>query len=110
MILPDFDSIFTDEKIWGDPGVFRPDRFLDNDRLFHDNIDFVPFSYGQRNCMGIPFAKMQLFIWLSSIVQRFRIEIPKGADLSMNTIDGQFVFKHAPKPFKIVAIAREEKI
>lgn len=107
MLRPDFDSIFADETIWGDPGVFRPDRFLDEYGAFQNNKFFKPFSYGPRDCLGTSFGKMELFLLISSVVQKFKILRPEGADLSMKTIDGEFRFGHAPKPYRIIAIARE---
>ena len=107
MLRPDFDSIFADETIWGDPDVFRPDRFLDEYGAFQNNKFFKPFSYGPRDCLGTSFGKMELFLLISSVVQKFRILRPEGADLSMKTIDGEFRFGHAPKPYRIIAIARE---
>ena len=107
MFLVDLDSLFIDEKIWETPWVFRPYRFLDKHGLFKDNEAHIPFSFGPRDCMGISFAKMQLFLWLSSTIQKFRIDSPEGADLSIKTLNGRFTYVHSPKAFKIVAIARE---
>ena len=105
ILLPDFDSVFTDEKIWEDPEMFRPERFLDENGYLKKQEEFIAFSAGKRNCIGEALAKMELFLFIASLVQTFTLECPKGEDLSMETIDGVFVFIHEPRPFKIVAIA-----
>ena len=62
---------------------------------------------GKRSCIGEALAKMELFIFIASIVQKFNITCPPGDDMSMKAIDGVFSAIHAPKPFRIVATLRQ---
>lgn len=42
-------SVFHDAKFWGDPEVFRPERFLvDGGTRAEKPERFIPFSYGKR--------------------------------------------------------------
>ncbi|CAG7828731.1 unnamed protein product, partial [Allacma fusca] len=46
-ILPNIYAIHHDAKLWGDPGNFRPERFLSTDEktvIKNDNV--LPFSLG----------------------------------------------------------------
>lgn len=48
IVLPDFDCLFMDPDIWGDPEVFRPDRFLDKEGNLVKKEEFLPFFIGKR--------------------------------------------------------------
>lgn len=49
VIMPNLDSVLHDEKIWGDPQNFRPERFLDNKGNLLQREEFVPFSLGMHS-------------------------------------------------------------
>ena len=69
----------TVKKIWGDPENFRPERFLDE----HGNIikreELIPFSIGRRICLGESLAKMELFLYLATLFQKFEF-LPASPD------------------------------
>ncbi|GAU94491.1 hypothetical protein RvY_06259-2 [Ramazzottius varieornatus] len=66
---------YCNAKVWGDPQVFRPERFLDDkDQLLQSLADEIqPYSTGRRACLGEPLAKMEVFILLTTILQHFTI-------------------------------------
>lgn len=76
--------------------------------LFVKLISACCLSYfiGKRSCIGESLAKMELLIFLTSLIQRFKFESPEDGSLSMATVDGVFGVVHAPKPYKIVAKPR----
>ena len=47
IILPLMESILSDQQTWGDPEVFRPERFLDADGKVVRPDEFIPFSLGK---------------------------------------------------------------
>ena len=71
-IIPSLDSVLHDEKIWGDPQNFRPERFLDDQGNLKTEEHLIPFSIGRRLCLGESLAKMELFLFISSVFQRFK--------------------------------------
>ena len=78
VIMPFYSALHYNEKFWGDPEVFRPERFLyDNGKLLpadHPNRKHVlQFGAGPRSCVGEAFALKRLFIFLVSIVQQFEV-------------------------------------
>ena len=47
LIIPNLYCAMKDEKVWGDPQNFRPDRFLSPDgSTFVPHEAFIPFSAG----------------------------------------------------------------
>ncbi|KAK5640624.1 hypothetical protein RI129_011435 [Pyrocoelia pectoralis] len=83
-VLLNLQSVLMDKSIWGDPEVFRPDRFLDDDRVTtHD--EFVPFSTGRRRCLGEPFARTCLFIFFVEILRKYSIVPVKNKPLPTAT-------------------------
>ncbi|KAL3862689.1 hypothetical protein ACJMK2_008642 [Sinanodonta woodiana] len=108
-ILPDINSVLSDPAVWGDPENFRPDRFVSEEGTLSKPVEFIPFFTGIRNCLGESFARMELFLFISALVQRFKIMPPEGQTLDIKDVDGIFGFTHAPKPFYIRAISRHSE-
>ena len=46
IILPHLDGVLLSEAVWGDPQVFRPERFIDNKGNLLNPDELVPFSMG----------------------------------------------------------------
>lgn len=63
------------ENIWGDPYIFRPDRFLE-DCSSTSPFASVAFSAGSRNCIGQKFAVMQMKTIISKILRNFEVLVP----------------------------------
>lgn len=78
-VIPLFSAVHHDEAFWGDPWVFRPDRFLTQDGNLvaadHPNRKHVlAFGAGPRVCVGEVFAMKRLFIFTTSIIQAFELQ------------------------------------
>jgi len=73
VILANLFDLHYDEKIWGDPEVFRPERFLTKDGRGIDKTHppVVAFSIGKRKCLGESLASDNVFLFLTSLFQRF---------------------------------------
>ncbi|CAL1547806.1 unnamed protein product, partial [Lymnaea stagnalis] len=71
-VIMNNDSIHHDES-WGpDADKFRPERFIGPDGKVTNPEKFAPFSMGRRVCMGEGLAKVELFIFLANLFQRFK--------------------------------------
>ncbi|XP_022097079.1 steroid 17-alpha-hydroxylase/17,20 lyase-like [Acanthaster planci] len=68
-------------KYWKHPMSFRPERFLDEDGKVFTPKSFMAFSIGRRACLGENLAKMELFMFLGGILQRFQLRTPAGEKL-----------------------------
>jgi methyl farnesoate epoxidase/farnesoate epoxidase len=47
MLLPNLSSVLLDPEYWGDPEVFRPERFLDSEGNLVKEERFIPFGLGK---------------------------------------------------------------
>ncbi|KAK3788828.1 hypothetical protein RRG08_059406 [Elysia crispata] len=103
-VMVNLDSVLRDEKVWGDPEVFRPDRFLDENGSVVAKKEFVPFSIGKRNCIGEGLATMELFIFISALVQKFEF-FPENEG-QIPSMEPDIGFSKVAKPFKVRAISR----
>ncbi|XP_021919684.1 methyl farnesoate epoxidase-like [Zootermopsis nevadensis] len=99
MVIINIWSVLSDPGHWGDPEVFRPDRFLDCNGKFVKDEWLVNFGSGKRYCIGESLAKNVLFIFFASFFQEFSITIPEG-DPSPTTMP-QPGFTTAPHPFRM---------
>ncbi|BFZ07227.1 hypothetical protein BsWGS_10266 [Bradybaena similaris] len=103
-IIPNLDSVLHDEQIWGDPMNFRPERFLDSTGKLLNREEFVPFSLGRRVCLGESLAKMELFLFLSALVQRF--EFLPATPTSLPPLTYTFGITCPPQAYDIRIVER----
>lgn len=59
--------------VWVDHAKFDPERFSPDNIAKKDPFAFIPFSAGQRNCIGQHFALNEIKTIVSRIVTRFEI-------------------------------------
>ena len=97
-------SVHMNEKTFGDPEVFRPGRFIDDEGNFVKHPHVIPFAVGKRTCLGELLARQELFIFTAALLQNFEFKPPEGVDKIDDT--GVVNFTNAPKPFRIRSIPR----
>ncbi|XP_078694161.1 cytochrome P450 2D6-like [Branchiostoma floridae x Branchiostoma belcheri] len=104
-ILLNMQSVHMDSAYWPDPERFDPERFLDAEgNVINKPDSFLPFGGGRRVCLGEQLAKMELFLFFSTLLQSFTFKLPEGAP-PPNT-DGVLGITLKPLPFKLCAIQR----
>lgn len=98
------DSVLLDPDIFHNPMEFNPDRFLDS----HNNVirpkELIPFGIGRRLCLGEALAKMELFLYLTTLIQKFEFKPPVGK--SAPEVKGVLGMTFAPQLYEVRAIAR----
>ncbi|XP_074555300.1 cytochrome P450 17A2 [Halichoeres trimaculatus] len=103
-VLVNMWSIHHDPRHWDKPDLFNPDRFLDDQGQRVTPSCFLPFGAGPRVCVGESLARLELFLFLSSLLQRIHFSLPDGAPLP--NLQGRLGVVLQPLPYKVVVSPR----
>uniref|UniRef100_A0A8D0C9B6 Cytochrome P450 family 2 subfamily R member 1 n=2 Tax=Salvator merianae TaxID=96440 RepID=A0A8D0C9B6_SALMN len=102
-VITNLYSVHFDEKYWNNPEVFCPERFLDSSGQFVKKEAFVPFSLGRRHCVGEQLARMEMFLFFTSLLQRFHLHFPSTLTPNLKPKLGMTL---QPHPYLICAERR----
>ncbi|XP_068558542.1 cytochrome P450 2J6-like [Cebidichthys violaceus] len=102
-LMPNLTTVLFDKTEWETPDTFNPGHFLNAEGKFMKREAFLPFSAGKRVCLGEGLAKMELFLFLVGLLQKFSFCVPDGVELSTEGVTG---VTRVPHPFKVYAKAR----
>ncbi|XP_052397291.1 cytochrome P450 2J6 [Carassius gibelio] len=103
-ILINLTAILTEKEHWKFPDTFNPENFLDDSGNFFKPESFLAFSLGPRVCLGETLAKTELFLFITSLLQRIRFSWPPGVKWpDMNGVVGAV---RSPEPFDIICHSR----
>ncbi|KAM9439753.1 cytochrome P450 2C20-like [Clarias gariepinus] len=105
VILPLLYSVLRDEEHWEKPWTFDPKHFLDTNSNFKKNPAFLPFSAGKRSCVGESLARMELFIFLVTLLQHFTFTTPGGCE-SIDITPEISGFANLPHNYQLIATPR----
>nr|XP_008536841.1 PREDICTED: cytochrome P450 2J2-like [Equus przewalskii] len=106
MILTNLTALHRDPAEWATPNTFNPEHFLENGQ-FKKRETFLPFSAGKRMCLGEQLAKSELFIFFTSLLQRFTFRPPSDEQLSLRFRMGLTI---APAGHRICAVPWQEGV
>ncbi|XP_029905556.1 cytochrome P450 2J2-like [Myripristis murdjan] len=105
VIIPNLTSVLFDKREWETPYTFNPEHFLNEEGKFVKRAAFIPFSAGKRVCLGENLARMEIFLFFTSFMQRFTFSMPAG---TKPVLDYCFGVTLAPAPYEICATLRQE--
>ncbi|KAG1926380.1 steroid 17-alpha-hydroxylase/17,20 lyase-like [Pimephales promelas] len=98
-VLVNMWAIHHDPKHWDEPDTFRPERFLDSSGKRTTPASFLPFGAGPRVCVGESLARIELFLFISRLLQRFHFSVPSGA--SLPDLTGRFGVVLQPQRYTV---------
>ncbi|NP_001153760.1 cytochrome P450 2J1 [Oryctolagus cuniculus] len=102
VVLTNLTALHKDPEEWATPDTFNPEHFLENGQ-FKKKEAFIPFSIGKRACLGEQLAKSELFIFFTSLMQKFTFKPPSDEKLTLNFRMGITL---SPVKHRICAIPR----
>ncbi|NXF51019.1 CP2K6 protein, partial [Oceanites oceanicus] len=105
-IVPFLASVLRDKSQWEKPDVFYPEHFLDSEGKFVKKDAFMPFSAGRRTCAGETLAKMELFLFFTSLLQRFTFHPPPGISISDLDLSPSIGITAPPVTHEVCAVPR----
>ncbi|XP_059488467.1 methyl farnesoate epoxidase-like [Neocloeon triangulifer] len=93
-------SLQMDKSHWIDPENFRPERFLDETGKYLKDPFAMPFGHGPRLCLGEPLARDTMFIFLTTILFKFKFSLPTAEPQpSLEPLEG---LVQSPRPYKLL--------
>ncbi|XP_053123273.1 cytochrome P450 2G1-like [Hemicordylus capensis] len=104
-VFPLLGSVLRDPKHFSNPEGFNPGHFLDERGRFKKSEAFVPFSSGKRVCLGEAMARMELFLYFTTILQSFSLKSllpPEDVDISPK-VSG---FGNIPPTYELCLVPR----
>jgi len=73
VVVPFFFGAHRDENLWEDALTFKPERFIEDEKLAKSK-KYFPFGAGPRMCIGNSFALAEISYFLFSFFKSFTIE------------------------------------
>uniref|UniRef100_A0A1I8PZN1 Cytochrome P450 n=2 Tax=Stomoxys calcitrans TaxID=35570 RepID=A0A1I8PZN1_STOCA len=67
-------DIHRNPKYYEEPEIFKPERFFPQQVEHRHPFAFIPFSAGQRNCIGQKFAMLEMKTLLVYVLKKFILE------------------------------------
>lgn len=100
------DDNTADPKIWTDPEVFRPERFLER-----PDAPLFTYGLGYRMCAGSILANRELYLIFMRLLNSFSIE--KADNVDVHPVRGNAdptSLVAMPKKYEVKFVPRSEKI
>jgi len=95
-------AMHRDERCWEQPNNFYPERWLKSDGsvLPEKETSFLPFSTGQRSCVGEKMARAEMFVLIHKVMSQF--EILPDPDSPLPDLEGKVTITYMPKEYKVI--------
>ncbi|XP_037286024.2 cytochrome P450 2H2 [Rhipicephalus microplus] len=87
MVIANLWSLHNDPAYWPEPSKYDPTRFLNADgtEVNDKPAAFLPFGTGRRQCPGKTLALMEVYLYVATTLQRFRVLPEEGKTISLAT-------------------------
>ncbi|XP_074593778.1 cytochrome P450 18a1 isoform X1 [Brevipalpus obovatus] len=104
-VIANLYAVHMDPNLWEDPEEFRPERFLNNGKVYKPKF-FIPFSVGRRMCLGDVLTRMEIFLFLTNILQHYDLIKPVMDDEP--NYEATIAASMVPKSFRVQLKSRSK--
>uniref|UniRef100_A0A8C8SGL7 unspecific monooxygenase n=1 Tax=Pelusios castaneus TaxID=367368 RepID=A0A8C8SGL7_9SAUR len=104
-VFPLLTSVLRDDSQFKNPEDFNPGHFLDRNGHFKKTEAFMPFSAGKRVCLGESLARMEVFLFLTTILQHYTLE-PLVDPGDLDAIPIESGLGNIPRPYELRLLPR----
>lgn len=89
VVVANFWGLHNDPVNWPCPSKYDPARFLNTDgtEVKEKPAAFLPFSTGKRGCPGETLALMEIFLYVTTVLQKFRVLPEEGKSISLDEFE-----------------------
>ncbi|KAM5145951.1 cytochrome P450 2G1-like [Mantella aurantiaca] len=105
-IMPLLTTVLHDPSQFETPEKFNVKHFLDEDGKFKKNNGFMAFSAGKRSCIGESIVRMELFIFFTTILQKFILKSTMDTQ-NLNITPTETGFGNIPPNYNVIFFPRE---
>jgi cytochrome P450 len=103
VVMPFFYAAQRHPDFWPEPEKFDPSRFTPEHSRGRNPWSYVPFSAGQRQCIGNTFSLVESVVLLAQLLQRFEVRL----DPSVREVQPQALITVRPdRPVRVTLQAR----
>lgn len=105
VVIPNIGAVHMDPIFWEQPEEFRPERFFKSDgsSLVPKPERVIPFSVGKRMCPGETLATVEIFLYLTTILQKFTVMPPLGRRVNLESLSNAVNY---PQPQDLRFVSR----
>ncbi|MFJ8582932.1 cytochrome P450 [Micromonospora sp. NPDC093277] len=86
LVMPYFWGAHRHRRFWSDPERFDPERFDPDRGKDRHPWSYLPFSGGQRMCIGATFSLVESVVLLAQLLNRFELRTVPGQDIGFNML------------------------
>ena len=104
-IVTNYNNVMMNEQVFPDANHFNPDRFLNDKGQFVQVAENMPFGIGRRNCIAQTFARIEIFILVVMMAQRFTFVPPAGKEMKPIIIES---LVRSLQQFEVIAVERRK--
>ncbi|XP_076033235.1 cytochrome P450 2L1-like [Oratosquilla oratoria] len=105
VVYPVLKYCHWNSKVWDHPEEFQPERFVDDNGEFCNRKEgLLPFGLGRRQCLGESLGRMEVFIFVTTLMQR--ISVAPGPD-KVDLRPHDYPLFNFPRPQKLTLTARK---
>ncbi|XP_021839707.2 cytochrome P450 76AD1-like [Spinacia oleracea] len=108
-VLVNLWAIGRDPKVWKNPEVFSPERFLECDIDYKGrDFELLPFGAGRRICPGLTLAYRMLNLMMGNFLHSFDWKLEDGMSPKDLDMDEKFgITLQKVKPLQVIPVPRK---